>query len=127
MKFMKKFFAILLSALMLTLTMAGCGDEEGEKSMPLEWIDDPQSYEDYMNNAKITSLTQLGNTYRLKNAIEKAKNGEDVNIVYLGGSITEGDILELEERYAKRSYNYFRGRKHSLPRRLDNRGRHLRA
>lgn len=108
MKFMKNFFAILLSALMLTLTMAGCGDEEGEKSMPLEWIDDPQSYEDYMNNAKITSLTQLGNTYRLKNAIEKAKNGEDVNIVYLGGSITEGDILELEERYAKRSYNYFR-------------------
>ena len=85
MKFMKKFFAILLSALMLTLTMAGCGDEEGEKSMPLEWIDDPQSYEDYMNNAKITSLTQLGNTYRLKNAIEKAKNGEVENIVYIGG------------------------------------------
>ncbi len=86
----------------------GCGAGEREKSMELEWIDSPQSYEDYLNNAKITSLTQLGNTYRLKKAIEKAENGEDVNIVYLGGSITEGDILQSEERYAVRTYNYFK-------------------
>ena len=31
-----------------------------------------------------------GNTERLQRAIAKAKNGEEVSIVYLGGSITEG-------------------------------------
>ena len=74
--------------------------------MELKWIDNPSSKEEYMNNAKIQSLTQLGNTYRLKKAIEKAKNGEDVNIVYIGGSITEGD--HLDTCYANRSYNYFK-------------------
>lgn len=106
-KIIKRTYIFLLITAILLFTFTGCGGE-GAKSVELNWIDKPQSEADYMNNAKITSLTQLGNTYRLKKAIEKAKNGEDVNIVYLGGSITEGDILELEERYAKRSYNYFR-------------------
>ncbi len=103
---MKKLLTVLLSAVLFAGIFAGCG--KGAKSVELEWIDSPSSKEEYMNNAKIQSLTQLGNTYRLKKAIEKAQSGEDVNIVYLGGSITEGDILELEDRYAKRTYNYFR-------------------
>lgn len=106
-KVMKKLLCILLAALMLCISFAGC-ESKGESAVELKFIDNPQTDADYMNNAKIKSLTQLGNTYRLKKAIEKAKNGEDVNIVYLGGSITEGDILQLEERYAKRSYNYFK-------------------
>lgn len=36
------------------------------------------------------SLLSIGNTQRLHKAIEKAQNGEDVTLVYLGGSITEG-------------------------------------
>lgn len=36
------------------------------------------------------SLLNIGNTQRLHKAIEKAKKGEDVTLVYLGGSITEG-------------------------------------
>lgn len=36
------------------------------------------------------SLTAVGNTERFHRAVEKARNGEDVSIVYLGGSITEG-------------------------------------
>ena len=36
------------------------------------------------------SLLNLGNTYRLKQAIEKARRGEDVTIAVIGGSISEG-------------------------------------
>lgn len=36
------------------------------------------------------SLVSVGNTERLHRAIDKAKNGEEVTIAYLGGSITEG-------------------------------------
>lgn len=81
---MKKLLCILLAALMLCISFAGC-ESKGESAVELKFIDNPQTDADYMNNAKIKSLTQLGNTYRLKKAIEKAKNGEDVNIVYLGG------------------------------------------
>ena len=36
------------------------------------------------------SYVASGDTTRLRRAIDKAKNGEEVSIVYLGGSITEG-------------------------------------
>lgn len=93
----------LTAALSMGLLTACSG---GTPKEGLEWIDNPGSFEEYMNNAKLKSLTSLGNTYRLKNAIEKARKGEDVNIVYIGGSITEGDGLET--CYANRSYLYFK-------------------
>lgn len=85
--------------------LCGCTDKGDNMKSTLEWINSPSSYDDWMNNAKITSLTNVGNTYRLKNAIEKAKSGEDVTIAYIGGSITEGDHLPTS--YAERTYNYF--------------------
>ncbi len=36
------------------------------------------------------SLVQTGNNARLKKAIDRAKNGEDVTIAFIGGSITQG-------------------------------------
>ena len=36
------------------------------------------------------SLIQLGNTYRVKKAIEKARSGEETTIAFIGGSITQG-------------------------------------
>ena len=36
------------------------------------------------------SLMNLGNTKRLVDVVNKAKSGEDVNICYIGGSITQG-------------------------------------
>ena len=41
-------------------------------------------------------------------AIEKAENGEDVTIVYLGGSITQGDGASNSDNcYANLSFNMF--------------------
>lgn len=36
------------------------------------------------------SLVSKGNNYRIKKAIEKAQNGEDTTIAFIGGSITQG-------------------------------------
>lgn len=102
---LKKAFALALTTVLSMGILSSCGGASTPKE-GLSRIDNPKSKEDYMNNAKIESLTNLGNTYRLKKAIEKARKGEDVNIVYIGGSITEGDGLET--CYANRSYNYFK-------------------
>ena len=54
------------------------------------------------------SLVSVGNTQRLMDAIEKAENGEDVTIVYLGGSITQGDGASNSDNcYANLSFNMF--------------------
>lgn len=41
-----------------------------------------------------SSILSRGNNYRLKKVMEKAKNGESLNIVTLGGSVTEGALAE---------------------------------
>ncbi len=101
---LKRAFVLALTTALSMGMLTACGS--AGKAGALEWIDKPSSREEYMNNAKIKSLTSLGNTFRLKKAIEKARAGEDVNIVYIGGSITEGD--HLDTCYANRSYNYFK-------------------
>jgi len=55
------------------------------------------------------SLISTGNNYRMKKAIEKAKNGEEVRIAYIGGSITEGaSATSKMSSYAYLSYKYFK-------------------
>lgn len=55
------------------------------------------------------SLASVGNTQRLHKAIEKARSGEEVSIVYLGGSITEGAQANPQSTncYAYRSAQLF--------------------
>ncbi|MFU0826319.1 MAG: Acyl-CoA thioesterase [Lachnoclostridium sp.] len=55
------------------------------------------------------SLIQTGNNVRLKKAIEKAKNGEDVTIAFIGGSITQGAgaIPIHTECYAYKTFEGF--------------------
>ena len=36
------------------------------------------------------SLVQTGNVRRLKRAMQRAKQGEDVTVAFIGGSITQG-------------------------------------
>ena len=100
---MKRTFAFILAVVSALVLMCGC---TAEKEKPaLELIKNHTTFDEWMNNAKIKSLTNLGNTQRLKAAIEKAKSGEEVTIAYLGGSITEGD--HKPTCYAERSYRNF--------------------
>ena len=45
------------------------------------------------------SLFQVGNTQRIHKAIEKARAGEKVSLVYLGGSITEGALAQPQKTH----------------------------
>lgn len=57
------------------------------------------------------STRSVGNVTRIKAAMEKAKNGEDITIAYIGGSITEGfaaSETNNAECYAETSCNLFR-------------------
>lgn len=54
------------------------------------------------------SLYRVGNTQRIREKISKAQNGEQVNIAYLGGSITAGGSASTTQNsYAELSFNYF--------------------
>ncbi len=55
------------------------------------------------------SLFSMGNTHRLRKAMEKAERGEDVTIAFIGGSITQGAGAKPIEResYCYRVYRHF--------------------
>ena len=58
---------------------------------------------------KADSLLSTGNNARLKNAIAKARNGEDVTLAYIGGSITEGALASPNSKcYAELPQKYER-------------------
>ena len=70
---------------------------------PVEWESD--AYEQLLQQ----SLLQLGNVYRLKKVIEKAKAGEDLTIAFIGGSITQGAgaVPIQTECYAYKTFKWF--------------------
>ena len=63
----------------------------------------------YTDEMVTRSLTAVGNTERFHRALEKARNGQDVSIVYLGGSITEGSaaVPQATKCYAYLSAQLF--------------------
>ncbi len=64
--------------------------------------------EEFYDRILDNSLLSTGNNSRLKNVIEKARNGEDVTIAYIGGSITEGALASPNKNcYAQKSYEAF--------------------
>ena len=56
------------------------------------------------------SLYSLGNTTRIRSAMEKAQKGEECVVAYIGGSITEGVGAAKEKCYAYLSYKRFADR-----------------
>ncbi len=73
----KKSFLLIIAAICFALLFAGCQP--------------PPALTSAQYDAMIArSLVSSGNNFRLKAAIAKARGGSDVNIAYIGGSITEG-------------------------------------
>ena len=54
------------------------------------------------------SVISTGNNERMRKVIEMARNGEDVTLAYIGGSITQGYNAGTTEIFAKLSSDYFR-------------------
>lgn len=121
----KKIQIALLAVLLLSFCLAaGCG-KAGENDMqnaqnqenmiaatptaeptptPVPLTEEEQIHYDMLERSVIST----GNNERMKKVIEKARNGEDVTIAYIGGSITEGYNAGTTEIYAKLSCDYFR-------------------
>lgn len=79
-------------------------------SVPEPEIDPPIAYDAPAYREMLSrSLLSLGNTYRLRRAIEKAARGEDVTIAFIGGSITQGaGAKPIESKcYAYQIYKSF--------------------
>lgn len=55
------------------------------------------------------SLINKGDISRITEVFKKAKNGQDIKVAFLGGSITQGcNASKQEECYASRTYLWFR-------------------
>jgi len=80
--------------LFLILAVSGCSF--GNKSSNNSNNDNQSGTNPFnISDARYSALTEMsyvqkGNNYRLKNVIERLKNGEDVYIAAIGGSVTEG-------------------------------------
>lgn len=90
----------------------GCKNNDGEKTTTattttaeVEKI--PQTDEQWHTAMIEKSLWSYGNTTRMMNKINQARNGEETTIAYIGGSITEGISAGANDCYAKLSYEYF--------------------
>ena len=78
---------------------------------PEPQLDDPIDYESDTYREMIShSLVSMGNTHRLRAAMEKAERGEDVTLAFIGGSITQGaGAKPIEtESYCYRVFDHFR-------------------
>src|SRR5690606_14754134 len=65
--------------------------------------------EDWYQTLLANAQMNVGNNYRLKAIIDKAKAGEEVTIAAIGGSITEGaGAKNYSESYAYRTYEAFK-------------------
>lgn len=71
-------------------------DEKEQKEEKLqEEIEEKENGMDKKYQMMLNSSTlSTGNNYRLKKVIEKARNQEEIKIVTLGGSVTEGALAE---------------------------------
>lgn len=52
------------------------------------------------------SLVSEGNNFRIKKVLNKMKNGEKTTIAYLGGSITEGYLVNSNQNFAIKTTKY---------------------
>lgn len=83
---------------------------DGEKSKDEKSKDEKsngeKSNEIVVSEKVKASLLSEGNNHRIKQVIQKMKQGEKTTIAYLGGSITEGYLVNANQNYAIRTTKY---------------------
>lgn len=103
----------VIAALLCATLLSGCGSEngseapdvsesapssEGAETVVAAEMAEPKSEEDIIHMEMVErSLLSVGNTERIRRAIDKARNGEEVTLAYLGGSITQGAGADPEK------------------------------
>lgn len=75
---------------------------------PVVASNDFQATETIMKKMAQASLCSAGNNARIKSVISKARAGETVSLAYIGGSVTEGALVDSDTKcYAKVSATAF--------------------
>lgn len=99
---MKKYLIFLLAAVLL----CGCAtpaqtvpETSVQEETTMETTPPPETVPTLYDEMVARSLLSLGNPARLQKAIDRAREGEDITIAYIGGSITEGPDVKPAERY----------------------------
>lgn len=77
-----------------------------EETQPEEPDYDSLSEDEYRRLLIERSLISAGDTSRIEAALTRAKNGEEITVAYIGGSITEGLTAGAEKCWAKLSYDW---------------------
>ena len=77
-----------------------------EETQPEELDYDSLSEDEYRRLLIERSLISAGDTSRIEAALTRAKNGEEITVAYIGGSITEGLTAGAEKCWAKLSYDW---------------------
>lgn len=77
-----------------------------EETQPEEPDYDSLSEDEYRRLLIERSLISTGDTSRIEAALTRAKNGEEITVAYIGGSITEGLTAGAEKCWAKLSYDW---------------------
>ena len=108
---MKKFLSIFTAASML-LAMTACNSpadssaSDSSSAAPTAEADDARTdYEKMVDR----SLLSVGDMTRMADVFQKAQNGEDITVAYIGGSITEGYNAGTTEFYAKTCTDLLQG------------------
>lgn len=114
-----------VASLSLALMLAACDGDEGSSTSPTTQGAGGTGAESSTDGEVQTtggqasfdyeamlerSLLAVGNNHRVKRVLEKAANGEEVTLAYIGGSITEGYTKTADESYVVGSYEAFKER-----------------
>lgn len=119
----KRLTAAAAAGVLALTCMAGCAEKEetndGASSVQsaadtsAESADEsqaeeklPETDEEWHEAMIAKSLTSYGNVSKMQEKLTAAQNGEQINISYLGGSITEGLTAGPEKCWAKLTYDH---------------------
>ncbi len=75
---------------------AAVSETTAESGSEIENMSPEQKRKMIVNN----SLFHIGSTERFRKAFDKAKNGEEITVAFIGGSITEGYTVQPDECWA---------------------------
>ncbi len=92
-----------------SLTPESTADSSGVSSEDVSSEEEiiPTTYEEYYEMMLRKSLVSTGNPNSMLGVMERAKNGEQITMAYIGGSITEGISAGPNACYAKLTSEYF--------------------
>ncbi len=98
--------ALAAAAVLLTGCVTGCSSAQQSSQTPISTTAESSVLSDSDRELIDRSLVSLGNTSRIRAAMDRAKTGK-ATIGFIGGSITEGMTAGGRDCYAAHTHQYF--------------------